>query len=98
MRSELVFVANGNVDNRFKLCHLVRVASRRFHKAGDPIQSTINKVLSLVTEQTNGAVVDNKGLWESSFHSSAQAPKAVGAPGATSATKLLAQVTAVAGD
>jgi hypothetical protein len=71
MRSELVFVANGNVDNRFMLCHLVRVASRRFHRTGDSIQSTINRVLSLVTEQTgNGAVPDkndHKALWEACF-------------------------------
>jgi hypothetical protein len=77
MRSELVFIATGNVDNRFRLCHLVRVASRRFHKAGDSIQSTINKVLSLVTEQTNNSVVvDNKALWEACFETRAQSPKA----------------------
>ena len=68
MRSDLVFVASGRVESRFLLCHLVRLASRRFHKAGAPIQETINKVLGLVSEQAHGtATVDNKADWERSF-------------------------------
>jgi len=53
MRSDLVFLANRHVQNRFLLCHWVRVASRRFHKTGDPIQETISKVLGLVTLQNS---------------------------------------------
>ena len=60
MRSELVFTAGEHVSNRFLLCHLVRAASRKFHKAGDPIQSTINKVLGLVNEHAFvGPAVEN---------------------------------------
>lgn len=48
MRSDLVFLAGRHVTNRFLLCHWIRVASRRFHKNGEPIQATISKVLAMV--------------------------------------------------
>ena len=71
MRSDLVFIASEHVNNRFLLCHVVRVASRRFHKAGASIQETVNKVLTLVSEQAyNGATVDNKAEWEALFSDS----------------------------
>jgi hypothetical protein len=50
MRSDLVFTAADRVNNPFLLCHLVRISSRRFHKAGDAISDTINRVLGAVTE------------------------------------------------
>ncbi len=53
MRSDLVFLAGSHIPNRFLLCHWVRVASRRFHKNGEPIQETISKVLALVTQQNS---------------------------------------------
>lgn len=61
MRSDLVFLASRHVQNRFLLCHWVRVASRRFHKTGDPIQDTISKVLGLVTLQNTagGAALES---------------------------------------
>jgi hypothetical protein len=51
MRSDLVFTASNRVKNPFLLCHLVRISSRRFHKSGDSMQHTINKILNAVTEQ-----------------------------------------------
>jgi hypothetical protein len=68
MRSDLVFVAAGRIKNRFLLCHLVRLSSRRFHKAGVPIQDTINKVFGLVNEQVyRDTDVHTKTAWESLF-------------------------------
>ncbi|MEO6119504.1 MAG: DNA-directed RNA polymerase subunit omega [Terriglobales bacterium] len=61
MRSELVFQAGRHMQNRFLLCHWVRVASRRFHKSGEPIQETISKVLALVTEQQLSDLVEHPG-------------------------------------
>lgn len=58
MRSDLVFVASSHMQNRFMLCHWVRVASRRFHKTGEPIQETISKVLALLTDQQLGDLVE----------------------------------------
>jgi hypothetical protein len=70
MRSDLVFIATGRVRNRFLLCHLVRVSSRKFHKNGVAIQETINKVFGLVSEQVyRDASVATKAEWESSFSS-----------------------------
>lgn len=70
MRSDLVFIATGHVKNRFLLCHLVRVSSRRFHQNGVAMQETINKVFGLVSEQVyRNASVDTKAAWESSFSS-----------------------------
>lgn len=51
MRSDLVFIARDRIKNPFLLCHLVRISSRRFHKSGDSMQHTINKILDTVTEQ-----------------------------------------------
>jgi hypothetical protein len=50
MRSDLVFTASNRVKNPFLLCHLVRISSRRFHKSGESMQHTINKILDVVTE------------------------------------------------
>ncbi len=54
MRSDLVFLAEQYVPNRFLLCHWVRVASRRFHKNGEPIQETISKVLAMAAHSSIG--------------------------------------------
>jgi hypothetical protein len=43
------------VKNPFLLCHLVRISSRRFHKSGDSMQHTINKILDAVTENDSVA-------------------------------------------
>jgi hypothetical protein len=72
MLSDLIFIANDRVKNRFLLCHLVRISSRRFHQKGVPMQETINKVFGLVSDQGYRAgTLDLKGEWESSFTSSA---------------------------
>ena len=68
MRSDLVFAATGRIKNRFLLCHLVRLSSRRFHKSGVPIQDTINKVFGLVNEQVyRDTDLDTKTAWEALF-------------------------------
>ena len=70
MRSDLVFSATGRIENRFRLCHLVRISSRKFHRNGVPFQKTINKVLGLVTESiTLGTDSTTQAAWESSFGS-----------------------------
>jgi hypothetical protein len=55
MRSDLVFTAMDRVKNPFLLCHLVRISSRRFHKNGESMQHTINKILDAVTEHDGAA-------------------------------------------
>jgi|1185.fasta_scaffold97761_2 hypothetical protein len=72
MRSDLVFVAAGRITNRFLLCHLVRLSSRKFHKTGVPMQHTINKVFGVVNEQVyRDTGVHTKTEWESLFSSTA---------------------------
>ena len=62
MRSDLVFNAMDRVKNPFLLCHLVRISSRRFHKNGESMQHTINKILNVVTEQDSVADVSKSGV------------------------------------
>lgn len=50
MRSELVFAANDQVVNRFKLCQLVSRSARIMHKSTISIHQTINEVLVLMGE------------------------------------------------
>lgn len=44
MRSELVFVANGKISNRFMLCRLASESARRLHKPTVSIQDNLNDV------------------------------------------------------
>lgn len=44
-RSELVFGARVHQPNRYQLCRLVALATRKLHKPSDRIQDTINHVL-----------------------------------------------------
>ena len=44
-RSELVFAARVHQPNRYQLCRLVALATRKLHKPSDRIQDTINDVL-----------------------------------------------------
>jgi hypothetical protein len=70
MRSDLVFTASGRVSNRYLLCRLVRVPSRKFHKPGVPMQETISKVFGLVSAQaSSNTTVETRAAWESSFSS-----------------------------
>jgi hypothetical protein len=48
MRSELIFNARDRVQNPFLLCQLVRISSRRVHRAGEGMPATINKILRIV--------------------------------------------------
>ena len=48
MRSELVFVANDAVTNRFLLCRVVSLSTRKFHTEPESLNSTINDVLERV--------------------------------------------------
>ena len=50
MRSDLIFNARDRVPNPFLLCQLVRISSRRVHRAGEGMPATINKILRIVHE------------------------------------------------
>jgi hypothetical protein len=50
MRSDLIFNARDRVPNPFLLCQLVRISSRRVHRAGEGMPETINKILRIVHE------------------------------------------------
>ena len=52
MRSHEVFSAAGRIENRYLLCNLVRIATRKLHKPGTPLQHTISNVLSMLNELT----------------------------------------------
>ena len=51
MRSELIFAAQVQVENRYLLCRLSSMSSRSFHRNGVAIHETINKVLLLISGQ-----------------------------------------------
>ena len=44
-RSDLVYGAQAHLPDRYRLCRLVALATRRLHKPSDRIQGTINDVL-----------------------------------------------------
>lgn len=46
MRSDLVFGALKNLDNRYVLCQLASKATRRFHRPNSRVQETMNDVLT----------------------------------------------------
>jgi hypothetical protein len=50
MRSKLVSLANGNVRNRFLLCHLASKATRKLHYNSAPVHESINDVLSRLAD------------------------------------------------
>jgi hypothetical protein len=52
MRSELVFKASESVDNRFLLCRLVSLSTKRLHLTQNCFQDTINDVLEHVTSSS----------------------------------------------
>ena len=45
MRSQDVFKATNNIENRYLLCNVIRVATRKLHRAGMPMHSTITQTL-----------------------------------------------------
>lgn len=52
MRSTEVYSAVGRIENRYLLCNMVRVATRKLHKPGTPLQSTISNVLGILNERS----------------------------------------------
>ena len=46
MRSELVFYKVAEIPNRYYLCRVIMVSTRRLHKPGSRFQDTINSMLS----------------------------------------------------
>ena len=46
MRSELVFDKVAEIPNRYYLCRLIMVSTRKVHKPGSRFQDTINSMLS----------------------------------------------------
>jgi len=57
MRSELVFAANDAVTNRFLLCRVVSLSSRRFHADSDSMNATINDVLEKIGANDVNSVI-----------------------------------------
>jgi hypothetical protein len=45
MRSDLVFKALSQVNNRYQLCQLASTATRKLHKPNTRLQDTTNEVL-----------------------------------------------------
>jgi hypothetical protein len=56
MRSELVFAAERCVCNRYALCRLVSIATRKFHKPNTPVEETTDAVLRHIANAGGGAV------------------------------------------
>lgn len=48
MRSDEVYKAASQIENRYLLCSVVRASARRMHRAGTPLQGTISQVLGLM--------------------------------------------------
>jgi len=48
MRSDVVFEALQNIQNRYMLCQLASKATRKFHRPNTRIQETMNEVLNRI--------------------------------------------------
>jgi hypothetical protein len=53
MRSNLVFDALAQIDNRYQLCQVAAKATRMLHKPRTRLQDTTNDVLILLTHPHN---------------------------------------------
>jgi len=51
MRSEYVFAASKEINNRFLLCRVTSVSARRLHLDSTQPSETINKSLKLIASQ-----------------------------------------------
>jgi len=51
MRSEYVFAASKEINNRFLLCRITSVSARRLHLESTQPSETINKSLKLIAAQ-----------------------------------------------
>jgi hypothetical protein len=52
LRSVEVYSAVGRIENRYLLCNMVRMATRKLHKPGVPLQHTISRVLSILNARS----------------------------------------------
>jgi hypothetical protein len=57
MRSELVFAAERHLRNRYSLCRLVSIATRRFHQPNARVEETTDAVLRHIAN-VGAAVVE----------------------------------------
>jgi hypothetical protein len=51
MRSELIFRAKENIDNKYRLCLTASKATRRLHIASTNTTDTINSAFSRIAEE-----------------------------------------------
>ncbi len=56
MRSDVVFEALQNIQNRYMLCQLASKATRKFHRPNTRIQETMNDVLGRVSSSERAQV------------------------------------------
>ena len=56
MRSELVFAAQRTLHNRYSLCRLVSLATRKFHRPNTRVEETTDAVLRHIANASAGVV------------------------------------------
>lgn len=56
MRSELVFAAEQTLPNRYSLCRVVSIATRKFHQPNTRVEETTDAVLRHIANAGTGAV------------------------------------------
>ncbi|MFZ0706518.1 MAG: DNA-directed RNA polymerase subunit omega [Candidatus Korobacteraceae bacterium] len=56
MRSELVFAAERTLSNRYSLCRLVSMATRKFHRPNSRVEETTDAVLRHIANASDGLV------------------------------------------
>jgi len=60
MRSDLVFKALSQVNNRYQLCQLASKATRKLHKPNSRLQDTTNEVLCRFETASPGGQVSKE--------------------------------------
>jgi hypothetical protein len=58
MRSELVYLANNKVRNRFQLCCLASSSARRMNQNSVSMHTTINRALMAISTQSAVFVIE----------------------------------------
>ncbi len=58
MRSEMIFRAQEQVVNKYKLCQAASKATRQLHLASRNTQETINNAFATIAAGTNEALVE----------------------------------------
>ena len=56
MRSELVFAAEQTLPNRYSLCRVVSIATRKFHQPNTRVEETSDAVLRHIANASAGAI------------------------------------------